>query len=186
MIQSLKLQNFVNMTGMKVFIGKHKGEQKPINLPSGLKLYESYARDGIIEIFDIKSKFKSLCGGQWLITAENIICLATINPLANKSFFDSAKRFVWVADKSYQVANDEMGFLPIEIRGNAPEKRNIFLFIRSDDSVLEFMFVGNLDPSYSFGKTADQIVGSANFNMKTTLPSEIWQKFGGPIPFFYT
>lgn len=148
---------------------------------SGPELYQQYDRQQAISLFGRLSEAKTLCDGQWLILPNAIICFTQVGKPPRESHFHRASRFRWVADQQYQAANDQWSFLPMEVRAGSAHHRSMHLFVRPATSE-RFSYVGQLTPAHSWGVTCEHDFGSGDFDLSPTLPSQIWEKLGGPSP----
>lgn len=148
---------------------------------SGPELYHQYERQQTIAFFGQEDEGKVLCAGQWVILPNAVLCLTTVGQPPGASHFYPASRFNWVADRPYQVAQDEWPFLPEEVRGGRKVNRPLYLFVRATDTD-PFMYVGQLAPAHTWGVISGQDFGFGGFDLLPTLPSRVWKKLGGPRP----
>ena len=142
-------------------------------------LYQLYDRHQAVAPFGDDSAALSLCDGQWLIFPDVVACLTRVGTPPKLSHFVNGSGFFWVADKTYKVRDDRyISFLPPQVVGADGRSRSIHLFVRSTDSEA-FLYVGELHPSYMQQGPGKESHGMARFELKTTLPSAIWNRLGG-------
>lgn len=134
------------------------------------QLYGSYAREQIVSFFGSPDEAQSFCNGQWLIFAKTAICLANVGKWPEKSFFDNGSHFYWLADQP--------SFAPAQVLGPKAKERMIHLFASPPDSP-EFLYVGELEPSYMSVAAGKGNHGMAMFALRPALPSALWVRFGG-------
>ena len=143
------------------------------------QLYESYAVEKIVSFFGVPGEAESLCNGQWLIFPGAVLCLADVGKGPKISFFNDASHFYWVADHPYRVNSDrDWHFLPAQVIGFAGNGRPIHLFARRPGSH-EYLYVGELGPSYMAQAPGRENYGMARFNLRPALPSAAWVRLGG-------
>jgi hypothetical protein len=94
------------------------------------------------------------------------------------SHFRDASHFYWVADQPYHVSPAPCHSVPEQVIGSAGKERSIHLFVRPRDS-LEFLYVGELEPSYVQQAPWRGNHGMARFEFRPTLPSAVWLRLGG-------
>jgi hypothetical protein len=143
------------------------------------ELYRQYDRQQAVAFFGLLENAKALCGGQWLIMPNAVLCLTNVGKPPRESYIYPASRFCWVADQPYHAANDEWKFLPLEVRAGFKKQRPIHLFVRAD-STQPLTYVGELAPTRVWGKRLCNEFGSGNFDLSPTLPCRVWEKLGGP------
>ena len=145
------------------------------------RLYERYDRSEAIDHFGPEAEARSLCDGQWVIFPHVVIGFAEIGEPPKKSHFTNGGEFCWVADKPYQVSDDQhIKFVPPEVVGRHPD-RPIQLFVRPNGSE-RYRHVGELRPACRFESSGKDNYGEAYFSLSPALPSEIWIGFGGLRP----
>jgi hypothetical protein len=143
------------------------------------QLYQSYAKEKIVSFFGSPDEAQSFCNGQWLIFPKTAICLAHVDKWPERSFFDNGSHFYWVADQPYHVNSDRgFHFVPAQVVGSAGRERAIHLFASPSDSP-EFLYVGELEPSYMSVAAGKGNYGMAKFALRPALPSALWVRFGG-------
>src|SRR5439155_16553670 len=87
--------------------------------------------------------------------------------------------FLWVADKPYHVHDGRYNhFVPAEVIGSRSRTRSIRLFVRPESSQ-EYLYLGELSPSFMQQAPGPQNHGMAQFELRPTLPSTIWSQLGG-------
>jgi hypothetical protein len=124
----------------------------------------------IVSFFGAPGEAQSFCDGQWLIFPKSAICLANVGKWPERSFFENGSNFYWVADQPYWV--------PPQVVGSTGKERAIHLFARPSDSP-EFLYVGELEPSYGAVAPGNGNHGMAVFALRPALPSALWVRFGG-------
>jgi hypothetical protein len=134
------------------------------------QLYQSYATEEIVSFFGSPDEAQRFCNGQWLIFPKTAICLANVSKWPEKSFFDNGSHFYWVADQPH--------FAPAHVLGPKAKERAIHLFASPPDSP-EFLYVGELEPSYMSVAPGKGNYGMAMFALRPALPSALWVRFGG-------
>ena len=143
------------------------------------QLYQSYTIEKIVSLFGVPGEAQSFCDGQWLIFARTSICLAKVGEGPEKSHFSNGSHFYWVADHRYNVNSDPgWHFVPPQVVGSAGKERSIHLFVSPPDS-REFLYVGELGPSYMAQAPGRENHGMARFELRPTLPSDVWLRLGG-------
>jgi hypothetical protein len=148
---------------------------------NGPQLYKQYDRQQALSLFGRLHEAKALCEGQWLILPTAIVCLTTVGKPPRESHFHRASRFRWIADRPHQAADDEWAFLPLEVRAGRKDHRPVYLFVRAP-AAQRFTYVGQLAPAHTWGVTRRHDSGFGEFDLSPTLPSQVWQKLGGPSP----
>jgi hypothetical protein len=133
------------------------------------QLYQSYPAEKIVSFFGSPDEAR-FCNGQWLIFPKTAICLANVEKWPEKSFFDNGSHFYWVAEQP--------SFAPAQVLGPKAKERAIHLFARPPDSP-EFLYVGELEPSYVSVAPGKGNYGMAMFALRPALPSALWVRFGG-------
>jgi len=85
-----------------------------------------------------------------------------------------------VADQPYHVNNSGTYWhiVPAQVVGSAGKERAIHLFASPPDSE-EFLYVGELEPSYEAVAPGSENHGMACFALRPALPSALWLRFGG-------
>ena len=134
------------------------------------QLYQAYAIEKIVSFFGAPGEAQSFCNGQWLIFPRTAICLTNVGKGPKISFFEKGSQFYWVADQPYIV--------PAQVVGSAGKERAIHLFASPPDSQ-EFLYVGELEPSYMAVAPGSENHGMACFALRSALPSALWVRFGG-------
>ena len=110
-----------------------------------------------------------------------MIGFAEIGEPPKQSHFTSGGEFCWVADKPYQVSDDQhIKFVPPEVVSLHAD-RPIQLFVRPHDSE-RYCYVGELGPACRFTISGKGNCGEAYFSLSPALPSEIWTEIGGFRP----
>jgi hypothetical protein len=168
-------QTFIGRGGARPNRSRAPGEKEP-------RLYERYGAHEAVAFFGPLAAAESLCNGQWLIFPSTVVCLASIGEAPRLSHFATGSQFFWVADQAYRV-NDEpyTGFVPAQVVGPKGTERSIRLFVRPQESE-PYVYVGELEPSYMQQAPGPQGHGSARFELKPALPSDVWRQLGGPAP----
>ena len=143
-------------------------------------LYQSYETEKIISFFGSPGKAESFCNGQWLIFPRTAICLANVGKGPKISFFENGSRFYWVADQPYHINNSGTYWhiVPAQVVGSAGKERAIHLFASPPDSQ-EFLYLGELEPSYGAVAPVNGNHGMVWFALRPALPSALWVRFGG-------
>jgi hypothetical protein len=143
------------------------------------ELYGCYSADEAIAFFGSRDAARRFCNDQWWIFPRTIVCLTTIGRTPNASYFDGGARFWWGADQPYR-ANDQNypNFLPAQVIGSAGKQYSIQLFVRPRGA-REYLYVGEIEPSYAQRAPGREGHGMACFALKSTLPSDVWVKLGG-------
>src|SRR5262249_40556925 len=99
-----------------------------------------------------------------------------------RSFFENGSRFYWVADHPYHINSVNSGtywhIVPAQVVGSEGKERAIHLFASPPDSQ-EFLYVGELEPSYMAVAPGSENHGMACFALRPALPSALWVRFGG-------
>ena len=145
------------------------------------RLYERYERSEAIALFGSEAEPRSLCDGQWVIFPHVVIGFSEIGEPPKKSHFASGGEFCWVADKPYQVSDDQhIKFVPPEVVSLHAD-RLIQLFVQPNDSD-RYRYVGELGPACRFSMCNKDNCGEAYFSLSPPLPSEIWAEIGGYRP----
>lgn len=144
------------------------------------QLYQSYATEKVVSFFGAPDDAQSFCNGQWLIFPRTAICLAKVGKGPKISFFENGSQFYWVADQPYHVNNigTYWHIAPAQVVGSAGKERAIHLFASPPDSQ-EFVYVGELEPSYKAVAPGSENHGMACFALRPALPSALWVRFGG-------
>ena len=144
------------------------------------QLYQSYTIEKIVSFFGAPGEAQSFCNGQWLIFPRTAICLANVGKGPKISFFGNGSQFYWVADQPYHVNNSVTYFdiVPAQVVGSAGRERTIHLFASSPDS-REFLYVGELEPSYKAVAPSSENHGMVCFALRPAVPSALWVRFGG-------
>ena len=145
------------------------------------QLYQSCAIENIVSFFGAPGEAQSFCNGQWLIFPRTAICLANVGKGPKISFFENGSQFYWVADQPYHINNSVTYFdiVPVQVVGSAGKERSIRLFASPPDSQ-EFLYVGDLEPSYKAVAPSSENHGMVCFALRPALPSALWVRFGGP------
>jgi len=143
------------------------------------QLYRSYSGEQVISFFGEQDKVEWLCNGQWLIFPATVICMTQIGERPKTSHFHNGSRFCWVADQPYQL-NGRSGpyFVPEQVIGSTVQKRSIHLFVRPPQAQ-QYLYASELSPSYRQQSPSRDNYGMAWFDLKSTLPSNVWAKLGG-------
>jgi hypothetical protein len=145
------------------------------------RLYERYDRSEAIAVFGSEAETRSLCDYQWVIFPHVVIGFAEIGEPPKQSHFTRGGEFCWVADKPYQVSDDQhTKFVPPEVVSRHAD-RPIKLFVRPHDSG-RYSYVGELGPACRFTSGGNGNCGEAYFSLSPALPSEIWTEIGGFRP----
>ena len=148
---------------------------------SELNLYEWYDRSEAIAVFEPEGEVKSLCDGQWVIFPHVVTGFVEIGKPPMKSHFTNGGEFCWVAEKRYQVSDDQhMTFVPPEVVSLHAD-RPIRLFVRPHDSE-RYRYVGELAPACRFTTSGKDNCGEAYFSLTPALPSAVWAEIGGFRP----
>jgi len=134
------------------------------------QLYQSYAKEKIVSFFGSLDEAQSFRNSQWLIFPKTALCLAYVGKWPERSFFDNGSHFYWVADQSY--------FVPAQLVGPKGNERAIHLFASPSESQ-DFLYVGELEPSYMSVAPGNGNHGMAMFALRPALPSALWVRFGG-------
>ena len=144
------------------------------------ELYQSYATEKIVSFFGAPGEAQSFCNGQWLIFPRTAICLANVGKGPKISFFENGSQFYWVADQPYHVNNSVTywDIVPAQVVGSAGKERAIHLFASPPDSQ-EFLYVGELEPSYKAAAPSSENHGMVCFALRPALASALWVRFGG-------
>jgi hypothetical protein len=144
------------------------------------QLYQPYETEKIISFFGSPGEAQSFCNGQWLIFPRTAICLASVGKGPKISFFENASQFYWVADQPYHVNNSATYWhiVPAQVVGSAGKERAIHLFASPPDSQ-EFLYLGELEPSYGAVAPGNGNHGMVWFALRPALPSALWVRFGG-------
>ena len=143
------------------------------------QIYQSYAIEKIVSFFGPPGEAQSFCSGQWLIFPKTAICLANVGEGPQTSHFGNGSHFYWVADQPYHVNSDPgWHFVPAQVVGSAGKEHSIHLFVSLPGSP-EFLYVGELEPSYMAQAPGRQNHGMARFALRPALPSAVWLRLGG-------
>jgi hypothetical protein len=146
---------------------------------NGLRLYEQYDRRQALAPFGDELRAEKLCDGQWLVFFDAVVCLTAVGEPPGASHFASGSRFRWVADQPYRVHEGQYNhFVPPQVIGPAGKARPIHLFVRPDRSAA-YRYVGRLEPSYMQQAPGSGNHGMAEFELRPTLPSDVWSELGG-------
>ena len=128
------------------------------------QIYQSYAIEKIVSFFGPPGEAQSFCSGQWLIFPKTAICLANVGEGPQTSHFGNGSHFYWVADQPYHVNSDPgWHFVPAQVVGSAGKEHSIHLFVSLPGSP-EFLYVGELEPSYMAQAPGRQNHGMARFD----------------------
>ena len=145
------------------------------------RLYERYDQSEAIALFGAEAEALIQCDGQWVIFPQVVIGFAELGEPPQKSHFTNGGEFCWVADKPYQVRDDQhTNFVPPEVVGGHAD-RLIQLFVRPN-ATERYRFVGELDPAWRLQISGMDNCGEAYFRLSPALPSEIWIGLGGLHP----
>ncbi len=140
-------------------------------------LYEQYDRSEAITLFGSVVEAQSLCDGQWVICPHVVVGFAEIGEPPRKCHFTNGGEFCWVADKPYQVSDDQhMKFVPQDVVSLNAD-RPIRLFVRPLGSE-RYRYVGELGPACRFTISGKDNCGEAYFSLTPALPSEVWAEIG--------
>jgi hypothetical protein len=136
------------------------------------KLYDAYPRAAIAALAGEPAR--DACGGQLIIGRDRLAWLAG----RPEGSFPTPSLFRWTARRRYREANDDFGFLPIEVRDRAvPTKQGIEMFFAPEESST-FVYVGDGSlVTYGYSKRAS--LGEADVDLHHKLPEEIWLRLGG-------
>lgn len=149
------------------------------------RLYERYDRSEAIALFGSEAESRSMCDGQWVIFPKVVIGFAEIGEPPKSSHFTSGGEFCWVADKPYQLSDDQhIKFVPPEVvslHGDRP----VQLFVRPVDSE-RYRYVGELGPACRFNMSEKENCGEAYFSLSASLPSEVWTGSEGSVLVIWT
>lgn len=157
---------------------RSKNPGNPMNEPT---LYAEYSQEQAESFFGSTKKAKNLCDGQWLILPDHVLCFANLGEAPRKSHFKNGSCFCWVVEKPL---GQEEEYVPDEVDAGRMKERPIHLFVRGIDSQ-SFTYVGQLRESHrSFRKTlpSGDSFGDADFDLRSILPSQIWNKLTGFDP----
>ncbi len=142
-------------------------------------LYEWYDRRQALGLFGHEADAQSLCNGQWVLFLDVVICLARLGSPPQASHFARGSTFCWVADQPYHVSENSFSpAVPAMVIGPAAERLPIHLFVRPNDTD-RYLYVGRLGPSYMQQAPGRGGHGMARFDLRTTLPSSVWERLGG-------
>src|SRR5579864_3548788 len=104
------------------------------------ELYKWYSRDEAISLFGAHDEARSFCNGQWLVFPTALVCLTEIDETntrrePQKSRFERASKFCWVADQPYRASDGEPHyFVPTEAISAIGNKHVIELFVRPPEA----------------------------------------------------
>ncbi len=148
---------------------------------SDLNLYGWYDHGEAIALLGAEDESQSHCDGQWVIFPQVVIGFAEIGELPRKSHFTNGGEFCWVAEKPYQVNDDQhMKFVPQDVISLHAD-RPILLFVRPHGSE-RYRYVGHLEPACKFSLSGRDNWGEAYFSLSPALPSEVWAEIGDFSP----
>jgi len=140
--------------------------------------YNWYDRNTVIALFGCEAGAQSFCDGQWVIFPHSVICFAEIGEPPKLSHFTCGGEFCWVANKPYQVSDEQhLKFVPAAVMSWHAD-RPIRLFVRPHDSE-NYCYVGDLAPACRFTLGGKENCGEAYFALSPALPSEVWIELGG-------
>jgi hypothetical protein len=144
--------------------------------------YDEFDRHAAIALFGDECEARILCDGQWVIWRDRVLCFADLGDSQSNSHFTSGGTFSWVADKPYQVSDNNLThFVPAEVVGKEGLNREIWLFARP--SLVEpYRFIGQLQSSHMQKMGSNDNHGEAHFELRPTLSSEVWAQLGGFEP----
>src|SRR5262249_15771197 len=82
--------------------------------------------------------------------------------------------FYWVADRPYHINSDPgWHFVPAQVVGSAGKEHSIHLYTTLPSSP-EFLYVGELAPSYMAQAPGRQNHRMAPFEPRPTVPRSVW------------
>jgi hypothetical protein len=134
------------------------------------ELYHEYPRSQILQPF---SDYRELCDGQFIVTAQAIICLVAVARSKDHTHFLTPSMFRWIPVRDYEVANDDYPWLPLEIRLTSSGARlPCLLFVERAGNGL---YVGKLTVfSYGFDSRGKQ----ATLKLDPRLSRAMWAILG--------
>jgi len=145
-------------------------------------LYQVYSREEAIAFFGSGSSARSLCDGEWVIFPDTVVCMAAVGDPPKRSFFGSGSQFYWVAERPYRVSEDKYTyFVPEEAVGLRAKVRTRHLFVQPQGSS-SYVYLGQLGASYMQQAPSAVNHGMARFELKPTLPSDVWKELAGFDP----
>jgi hypothetical protein len=139
---------------------------------NGPELYKEYSWEEAVGLFGANQDARILCDGEWVFFPDAALCLTTLGDPPNSSHFKAGSRFYWAFHTPP---------IPKEVIAGGSRHPDIHLFVRSA-SQKNYFYVGRLGPSHSQSYPWSGEYVAADYDLRPTLPSQIWMKLGGFDP----
>ena len=138
----------------------------------GAHLYTSYTRSAAVRLLGVEDS-RSACGDQLVIGRDRVAWFAA----PPEGSFPAPSRFAWAAARRYVEADDQYGFLPVEVRERGATRQGIELFF-APERWSEFIYLGRASVA-GYGLSNAASLGKADLHLHRKLPRDVWLRVGG-------